>query len=503
MINTEITKSFWDNNVESYLFLLEEDFSSKKDFSSGEDFSKVEEYYPNLKETLLKHQFTGKAGQSFNLTATKDKKLIMFIFVGLGKKTNKWDVNLEKVRRAVGVAISIIKKLKLKTAVISTTSSEWVGVDASEILKHTVITAHMASYDFLMFKSKKEEIFEPTLYIYSPEAHDNKLANEGAIIGQSVNLARTWKDLPPNILTPEKLRDHAEEVAKKSNLKFTSFGRDKAEKLGMGGFCAVDEGSEKAGQFIILEYNYKKDAPIIALVGKGVTFDSGGISLKPSNYMSGMKYDMSGAASVIATMNAVGQLKPNVNVVAIAPAVENMPSGRSSRQDDVITFMNGKTAEIISTDAEGRLILADALCYAEKFYKPDMMIDMATLTGACVVALGHYFSALMTVDETLEKKLIKSGKISGDRLWPLPFDDDYKPGNKSNIADISNCGSKEYSAGTITAGLFLSNFVEKTPWAHIDIAGTSDQIPAISYLGNGATGVGVRLFIEFIRNFTL
>ena len=290
-------------------------------------------------------------------------------------------------------------------------------------------------------------------------------------------------------------------MAKESGLKFKVFGRDKALKLGMGGFCAVDSGSDQEGQFIILEHIVSKKAPTIVLVGKGVTFDSGGISLKPPAYMTGMKYDMSGAAAVIGALGAIGKLNLKVNVIGITPAVENMPSGKSDRQDDILTFMNGKTAEVISTDAEGRLILADALCYAEKEYKPDVMIDAATLTGACVVALGHAFMALMTRDEKLAKKLTEHGKLTGDRVWELPLHDDYKPGNKSQVADVANAGSREYGAGTIEAGLFLEHFVEKTPWVHLDIAGVADGVPGVSYTGKGAAGAAVRLLVEFAKNF--
>lgn len=267
----------------------------------------------------------------------------------------------------------------------------------------------------------------------------------------------------------------------------------------MGGFLAVQAGSEFDGQFIELEYKSGvPGAKKIAIVGKGVTFDSGGISLKPSNYMKGMKYDMSGAAAVMATMMAISKLKPAVDVVAFAPMVENMPGGGSCRQDDVITHHNGMTTEIENTDAEGRLILADALSYAEKKHCPDVIIDLATLTGACVVALGHFFSGLMSNDQTLADELIEHGKTSGDWLWQLPLHPFYKNGIKSKIADLSNSGSATYGAGSITAGKFLECFVEKTPWAHIDIAGTENAIPDSAYADKLSSGVGVRLLVEFI-----
>jgi leucyl aminopeptidase len=250
-----------------------------------------------------------------------------------------------------------------------------------------------------------------------------------------------------------------------------------------------------------MEYRADEKAPVIALIGKGVTYDTGGISLKGASFMEGMHYDMSGAAAVIATMNIIAQLKPKVNVVGITPLVENMPSGKASRQDDIIRAMNGKTIEIKNTDAEGRLILADAICYAEKFYKPDVMIDIATLTGACMRALGYFYSGLMTDDEYLLEQLPKLGQKTGDRVWALPFDEDYKPANKSKVADIANSGSVRYHAGAITAAWFLRSFVEKTPWAHLDIAGTADSVPDINYLGKTSAGAGIRLLTEFVLNY--
>ena len=272
----------------------------------------------------------------------------------------------------------------------------------------------------------------------------------------------------------------------------------------MGGFLAVGAGSDQPSKFVVLEYKTKeKNAPTIALAGKGITFDTGGISLKPSESMHGMKYDMSGAAAVIATLKIIAQLKPDINVIGVTPLVENMPDGKAQRQDDVIRFMNGKTAEIKSTDAEGRLVLADALCYAEKFYSPETIIDIATLTGACVAALGYFYTGLMTQDDTLLEVLPKIGFATGDRAWPLPLDDDYKPANNSPIADLRNTGSAEYKAGTITAGFFLQEFVKNARWAHLDIAGTADGVPGVSYLGRGSTGAGIRLLVEFIMHYRL
>jgi leucyl aminopeptidase len=214
-----------------------------------------------------------------------------------------------------------------------------------------------------------------------------------------------------------------------------------------------------------------------------------------------MKFDMSGAAAVLGTMEIIAQLKPDVHVVGLMPMVENMPSGKAARQDDIITFMNGKTAEIKSTDAEGRLILADALCYAEKFFEPEVMIDVATLTGACVIALGHFYTGLMTRDKKLRDILSLLGEKTGDRVWALPLDDDFVDANRSEVADVANAGSPAYRAGTVTAACFLENFVSKSRWVHLDIAGTCNDVPGINYVGKGASGAGVRLLTEFIMTY--
>ena len=494
---------YWENRADGYLFLLEEGFEINSDLEKIEN-----EHYPNLKNVLAKHKFEGKKGQSFVLSGDREGDLVQFVFVGLGKiKKNNYE-NLSSLRVAVQKIVPIMKKLELPQCVLNVPSSERIGKETSEVIKQIAIAAHMADYEFMAFKTglvnkedKKEE-FEGTLILVAPPEEDKTVLEEylyqGNVIGRAVNLARHWDDLPPNVLTPTTFAKAVEKVAKSHGLKCRIFGRDKAVKLGMGGFAAVDSGSDQDGQFVVVEYSApSKDAPTIALVGKGVVFDSGGISLKPARAMTGMKFDMCGASAVFATMQAIARLKPDVNVVGFAPVVENMPSGKSCRQDDIITFMNGKTTEIVNTDAEGRLILADALCYAEKYYDPDVILDIATLTGASVVALGHFFTALLCRDEKLCEQLEKVGKLTGDRLWRLPLDDVFAPALKSDFADLSNCGTPAYSGGTITAGMFLENFVENPKWAHLDIGGTAHDVPGIK----GASGVGVRLFIDYILNY--
>jgi leucyl aminopeptidase len=496
---------------------MTENLESASDLATLEKIEK--EFYPHLKDILKKHKFSGKHGQNFVLTAMKNNKLVQFMFVGLGKLNNSWHRELELLRRAFAGAVEKMKSLVIQNAIVALPDAfchpslsaialqerrleSTQTITPAELIKQLVIIAFMTDYEFTRFKSdKKDKDWSGILLIEADASLDTAL-QQGSIIGAAINQARNWADLPGNILTPMELAKEAKKVADEFKLKCTIFGAEKAKELGMGGFLCVNAGSDQPGQFVILEYHTAaKNAPTIALVGKGVCFDSGGISLKPSDSMHGMKFDMSGAAAVIATMKILAQLNPSVNVIGVTPLVENMPSGKAARQDDIITFMNGKTAEIKSTDAEGRLILADALHYAERHYNPEVMIDIATLTGACAYSLGHFYSAIMTRDQALCDTLSAAGKLTGDKVWQLPLEDDYKDAIKSDVADISNTGSKAYLAGTVTATCFLENFVTKARWAHLDIAGTADSVPGVNYMGKGASGVGVRLFVEFVMNY--
>jgi leucyl aminopeptidase len=272
--------------------------------------------------------------------------------------------------------------------------------------------------------------------------------------------------------------------------------------MGMHGLAGVSAGSGQDAHFVILEYKTKKPkAPTIAFVGKGITFDSGGLSIKPANSMEDMKEDMAGAASVINAIAAVAQLGADVNVIAVAPITENMPGCHAQKPGDIVTFYNGKTAEIRNTDAEGRLILADALAYTAKHFKPDAMIDVATLTGACIYAVGPFFSALLSDNDELSERVQQAAKMAGDPVWRLPFTPDFKEAVKSPIADIQNVGNPSIAAGTITAAWFLRHFTDDVPWVHLDIASSAFNVPGISYYGKGATGSSVRLLIDVARNW--
>lgn len=498
--------NFWDNGLEGLVFFLGENLDG---FANNLHLEHIEKnFYPHLKAVLKKHKFEGKKGQVYTLTIPNDDTITQFIFVGLGKPGKKPHSDLELLRRAIGTCVITLKKLAIENSGFVLPPEDNYKVSAEELLRHVVIAATMASYELTLFKSNRDQADEWRGNLSISLGEDKKgnfslALQQGLVIGEAINQARHWSDMPANIVTPTYLSDEAEKIAAEYHLSCNVFGREKALELGMGGFLAVGAGSDQPSKFVVLEYKTKeKNAPTIALAGKGITFDTGGISLKPSESMHGMKYDMSGAAAVIAILKIVAQLKPDVNVVGVTPLVENMPDGKAQRQDDIVRFMNGKTAEIKSTDAEGRLVLADALCYVEKFYNPETIIDIATLTGACVIALGYFYTGLMTQDDTLLEVLPKIGFATGDRTWPLPLDDDYKAANISPIADLRNTGSAEYKAGTITAGFFLQEFVKNARWAHLDIAGTADGVPGVSYLGKGASGASIRLLVEFIMHYS-
>ena len=315
---------------------------------------------------------------------------------------------------------------------------------------------------------------------------------QGVAMVEGMNLAKDLGNLPPNICTPTYLGKTAQSLSKKTSLKVEVLGLKQIEALGMGSFLSVAKGSDTPPQFIVMRHQGGKtgEAPIV-LVGKGITFDTGGISLKPGEAMDEMKYDMCGAASVIGTMYAAALMKLKKNVIGVVPTCENMPSGSATRPGDIVKSMSGQTIEILNTDAEGRLILCDALTYVERF-KPKAVIDVATLTGACIIALGHVHSGLFSDDEDLVSALIKAGQVSLDTVWRLPLDAAYHEQLKSNFADVANIGGRP--AGSVTAACFLSRFTEKYKWAHLDVAGTAWKSGA----AKGSTGRPVPLLLNYL-----
>jgi leucyl aminopeptidase len=314
----------------------------------------------------------------------------------------------------------------------------------------------------------------------------------GRAIAAGVALARECANRPANHCTPTWLGEQAKKLGKSHGLKVEVMDRKAVEKLGMGSFLAVAQGSAEPLRFIVARYNGapKSQAPVV-LVGKGITFDTGGISIKPSAEMDEMKFDMGGAASVLGTLRAIAELKPKLNLVGIIPSCENMPSSRAVKPGDVVTSMSGQTIEILNTDAEGRLILCDALTYAERF-KPAVVVDIATLTGACVVALGHHHSGLFSADDEVAEQLLAASRMALDPCWRLPLDEEYDEGLKSNFADMGNIGGR--MGGAITAAMFLRRYTGAYRWAHLDIAGTAWK----SGTAKGATGRPVPLLTHFV-----
>jgi leucyl aminopeptidase len=315
----------------------------------------------------------------------------------------------------------------------------------------------------------------------------------GVAVGEAVNLARRLAITPANDMTPTRMAEEAAKVAEKAGLEIDVLDEARARQEGMGSFLSVAQGSNQPPKFIVLRYNGDPGSKeLLALVGKGITFDTGGISIKPADKMEDMKYDMSGGAGVIAAMSALGKLKPKLNVVGIVPATENMPGGKATKPGDIVKAMNGKTIEVINTDAEGRLILADGLCYANKL-GATKIVDAATLTGACVIALGHASSAAVTNDDGFGAAFLSAAKPTGERYWQMPYYEDYTTAMKSDIADLKNTGGRP--AGTLTAAAFLREFVGTTPWIHLDIAGTAYLDNESPWQAKGPTGTPVRAFV--------
>lgn len=369
------------------------------------------------------------------------------------------------------------------------------------ITKAIVEGTKLSLYSFDKFKKEKNGKYPNLSILTTNPKKITKKVREYEIGANAVIFTRDIANLPPNECSPSTLARFAQTLATKNKLRCKVFSKKELLKKKFGGVLAVGSGSKNQPRLIVLEYGGGKriNKPIV-LVGKAVTFDTGGISLKPSEKMDEMKFDKCGGCNVLGIMKAVSELKLPVNVVGVIPSVENMPGGESYRPGDIVRLFNGKTAEILNTDAEGRLILADGLAYGEKTYEPRAIIDFATLTGACIVALGNNVAGMISNNKGLATKIVESSENSSEEIWQLPINDDYKEMIKSNVADMKNIG-KGRAAGTITAAAFLANAINNTPWAHIDIAGTAwtqDATKKKSYNPKGATGFGVRLVVDYL-----
>ena len=420
------------------------------------------------------------------------------VVVGLGKQS---DLSVNKIRGAVAETCRWLRSREISAIATVPQGANINNIGPGDAAQAIAEGALLGTYTFRKHMTKKED--KPgeikRLSIVGAgrlKAQLEKSTDKGRIISEATNLARDMVNEPANYMTPTDMAETAARLARERGLEITVLDLEQMKKLGMGGMLGVSRGSRQPPKFMIL--NYKGGTakePDIALVGKGITFDSGGISIKPSEKLEEMKGDMAGGAAVIAAMAAISQLKPKINVMALIPATENLPDGNALKPGDVLTAMNGKTMEIISTDAEGRLVLADALSYAKK-HGAKKMVDAATLTGACRIALGDICTGAFGNNQELIDRVIAAGNEAGELVWQMPMFDEYGEQNKSDVADVKNVGGR--LAGAITAAKFLAEFVDDTPWVHLDIAGTSLTDKERGYQIKGATGVPVRTLVNLV-----
>ena len=425
------------------------------------------------------------------LPAPKGINADRILVVGFGKREKLTPNGYTDVCQAAG---KILRDSVVTEAVSALHELSPENKDSAWAMRHSAIGLHHGNYKYTATKKPDETDNKPLQVLHLPGADEDDL-QQTQIIADAYSRVRILGDLPPNLAHPQYLADLAQSFTDDyDKVHLTLLNREKMESLGMGALLAVAAGSSREPYLILLEYHGAGDdqAPV-ALVGKGITFDTGGISLKPRENMDQMKYDMGGAASVLGAFEACAKLQLPINLVTAVAAVENMPDGNAYRPGDVVTSLSGKTIEVMNTDAEGRMVLADALAHTEKTFKPDTIIDAATLTGACVVALGHHASAVMSQDDELANALIDAGEAVADRAWRLPLWDDYQSQIETPYADMQNVGGMP--AGSITAGCFLSRFVEDTPWAHLDIAGSAWKWGTKA----SSTGRPVGLLIEYLQ----
>ncbi|MBR8378356.1 leucyl aminopeptidase [Burkholderia cenocepacia] len=438
----------------------------------------------------------GKVGSTCWLHEVQHMGASRILLVGLGTSEA---LDRRRYGQALRAAWRAVLATRLTRVNIALTLAPVIDLDAAARVRAAVLELRDERYRFVEMKSEKEDVpGSLTAAVFAVEADAMKAAKRAirraVALANGIDLARDLGNMPGNVCTPAWLGNTARKIARDWDMKVDVFGPQRITALKMGAFLSVARGSAQPAQLIVLQYRGAgaRTAPVV-LVGKGITFDSGGISLKPAEAMDEMKYDMCGAAAVLGAMQAVAEMGLRLNVVAIIPACENMPGGDANKPGDIVTSMKGLTIEVLNTDAEGRLILCDALTYAERF-RPAAVIDVATLTGACVVALGHHRSGLFANDDALADALLHASEAALDAIWRLPVDDAYGEQLKSNFADLANIGGR--AAGSITAACFLSRFAQAYPWAHLDIAGTAWRSGATK----GATGRPVALLVEFLAS---
>jgi leucyl aminopeptidase len=458
-------------------------------------------------DLLVSGEVSGKIFETTLVHRPQGLKAKRLLLVGGGKAANFSGYELRKL---AGTAVRFLKPRSIRQfAVIA--PEGWSGGGAADAVKAVAEGAFVGNFDPDTYKSDRKDQSMEQMTVVAPSKPDEaglrRALEEGRVIGESQNFTRELVNEPSNRLTPTVLAERAQEmvreVAKNANgfrLSIEAHGAEKIRELKMGAFWSVAQGSDEPPALIIIKYEPEgaPPKPVLGLVGKGITFDTGGISIKPADGMEKMKYDMAGGAAMLGAMRAIALLKPKVKVIAIVCATENMPSGHAQKPGDVQIAMSGKSIEIINTDAEGRLVLADGLHYARQLGCTHL-VDAATLTGACVVALGMVNAGIFANDEEIFQRFSRALERSGEKMWRLPLDDEYKEQIRSSIADIMNTGGRW--GGAVTAAMFLKEFAEETPWIHLDIAGTAWMDDNKAWIAKGPSGIAVRSLVEFVRAF--
>jgi leucyl aminopeptidase len=457
------------------------------------------DFDPLIREIIATKEFTARDGTISIIHNNAGSSIKRALLLGMGDMKN---FDPERTRNLIGKVVNKSKELGINEFVLI----PFKNMDKRH-LSATVEGIKLSDYLFNDYKSDedKNDLNQVRILIKNNLKNNQKIIHDSSVVSDAVIFSRNISNLPPNDCSPKDLANFSATLSKNQKIKVRVIEKEEMESYGLGGILAVGKGSSSSPKLIIIEYSgsTKNEKPIV-IVGKAVTFDTGGISIKPSEKMDEMKYDKCGGCNVLGIMKAVSDLNLNANVIGMIPAVENMPSGNSYRPGDIIKMYNRKTVEVLNTDAEGRIILADALAFAVKTFAPKAIIDMATLTGAAIIALGTNVAALVGNNKELVMKIIDFSNQTAEKIWELPLYDEYKEQLKSSTADMKNIGGR--SAGAITAAAFLSNFVEDTPWIHLDIAGTAwnqEGTKEKTYNPKGATGFGIRTIVKYIMNNNL
>ena len=468
-------------------------------------------------KVLASGEFAGKLGETLLLHAPSGLKAERLLIVGIGKAKT---LSIDEVRKGAGTAVRFAKPRGIRAVTIAfpedhALSDEHLENLPCELIARALVEgAVLGEVDYDTYRSERKDLAVNTLLVVAKQNEKattveiQKGFDEGLIVAAAQNFTRSLVNEPGNVLTPTELGRRAAAMCSERGLACEVYSTEKLHELKMGAFWAVSQGSVEPPALIVMTYEpalnkgqvADKDAPVLGLVGKGITFDTGGISIKPADGMEKMKYDMAGAAAMIGAMRAIAQLKPKVKVIGVVCSAENMPDGKAFKPGDVVTAMSGKTIEIVNTDAEGRLVLADGLHYA-KTLGCTHLINAATLTGAVAIALGILNAGLFSNDEATWEKFQKATTISGEKFWRLPCTDDYKDQIKSQIADIMNTGKTRHG-GAISAAMFLKEFAGETPWVHLDIAGCAWNDENKPWIANGPSGIAVRSILEWVRSYS-